>query len=214
LRLDLKKNIEFTFGDPEWIAKMLKLSASYLFVVTIPSVLGYQLNVIREAADGEDERLPEFGSNFGSLWVKGVVFSVLISVLMMVPMFALGAIGFGTVMAAGQASEGLAIGLGIVMAIAFFLVLLMLGILVPALMLRYAMTGNTASLFDVRSAMSDIKQGPSDYAVIVLVPLAGQFLVSLVGATGLGLLLVIPLTVLVMIVQARMLGNYYRAYFH
>ena len=100
------------------------------------------------------------------------------------------------------------------MAIAFFLVLLMLGILVPALMLRYAMTGNTASLFDVRSAMSDIKQGPSDYAVIVLVPLAGQFLVSLVGATGLGLLLVIPLTVLVMIVQARMLGNYYRAYFH
>jgi Protein of unknown function (DUF4013) len=215
VRLDLKENVEFTFSDPEWVVKMLKLCLSYILFFTIPAVMGYQLAVIREAADGEDEKLPEFGSNFGSLWMKGLVFGFMLCVVVMIPIMGFGAIGVGAAMALdGGGNEGVAAVLGVSGLLLFLLFCFVIGILIPALMLRYAMTGSVSSLFDIRAAFSDIKQGPSDYAVIVIVPILGQFLAGLVSATGIGMVLVIPLTVLIMIVQARMLGNYYRAYFH
>ena len=55
MRLDLKENVEYPFGDPEWITKLLKLSLCHLLIITSPIMAGYQLKVIREAAEGEEK---------------------------------------------------------------------------------------------------------------------------------------------------------------
>lgn len=213
MRLDLKENIVFPFSDPEWAIKLLKTSLCYLFVLPAPAVMGYQLAVIREAANGEDSKLPEFGSDFGSMWVKGFLISVVLGLLILVPTMGIGALTYGAVMAMGDDQGQMVLLIGLAMVL-FLLACLLLGVLMPALLLRYAMTDQFSSLFDIGAAISDIKQGPGDYALIFFFPLIASIVSTLVSATGVGAILVLPLTVLTMIIQGRMIGNYYRAYFH
>lgn len=210
MRLDLKENVEYPFSDPEWVAKLLKLSLCQLLGITAPIMAGYQLKVIREAAQGEDSKLPDL-EDYGGLWIKGFVFALILCALMLIPTLGLGAVAVGGVMALGDNGAGAAIAVG--MTVMIFIAIFLVTLLIPALTLRYAMTGSASSLFDVGAAISDMKQGPADYAVIWLVPFAGQMIAGLAGATGVGLLLLFPITVLIMIIQGRMLGNYYRAYF-
>ena len=115
----------------------------------------------------------------------------------------------------GQQAQGLAL----VAALLGFLLVLFgsfaLAFLMPAMMLRYAMTEQIGSFFDFSTAIADIKQGFGDYLMIFFFPILGSLAVGMLGAVtfGLGLVLSIPATVLIMYIQARMIGNYYRAYF-
>ena len=213
MRLDLKENIVFPFSDPQWPGKLLKTTLCYILFFTLPAVMGYQLAVIRDAANGEDEKLPEFGPDFGAMWVKGFMFALVIALIGFVPAMAIGGLAFGGAMSV-QGDDGLTMlfafgGIGL-----FLLFCFAFAVLLPALMLRYAMTDSTSSLFDIGAAINDIKQGPGDYALIFFFPMLASLVTSVVSATGIGIILVIPLTILTMIIQARMLGNYYRAYFH
>lgn len=215
MRLDLKENIEFPFSDPEWALKLLKTSVCYLFLLPFPAIVGYQIAVIREAANGEDETMPEFsGANFGSLWVKGFIFSLMLGLVIMVPAMGVGAVTVGACMALEGSSSDAAAGV-VICGVLLAMLLIFIGcVFMPALLLRYAMTDSASSLVDLKAAWNDMKQGPGDYALIFFFPMIASFVTTLVSATGVGMILVIPLTILAMIIQARMLGNYYRAYFH
>jgi hypothetical protein len=214
LRLDLKENIVFPFSDPSWIAKTLIGSACYLMVLPMPAVVGYQLAIIRQTANGEDEKMPEF-DGFGSMWVRGFIVSLLLGLLITVPFGIVAAMAVGGAVAFGEQSQGLA-----VMAMIGAVLLLLFGsfalaFLMPAMMLRYAMTEQIGSFFDFSTAIADIKQGFGDYLMIFFFPFVASLAVGMVGALtfGLGLVLSIPATVLIMYIQARMIGNYYRTYF-
>ncbi|MCA9781018.1 MAG: DUF4013 domain-containing protein [Candidatus Eremiobacteraeota bacterium] len=212
MRLDLKENIVFPFSDPEWALKLLKTSIAYILILPMPAVLGYQVSVIREAANGEDESLPEFSmANIGPLWVQGFTYAIMLSLLGMIPMLGVGALCYGAYMGMADNGDPLPYIFGAFLLL--MLVAMVIGILVPALLLRFAMTGSPASLLDIGAAINDIKHGPGDYALIFIFPLMASVLTSIVSFTGVGAVLVLPLTVLTMIIQGRMLGNYYRAYF-
>ena len=212
MRLDLKENIVFPFSDPEWALKLLKTSIAYILLLPMPAVFGYQIAVIREAANGEDEALPEFSmENLGSLWVQGFKYMVVLSILGMVPMFGVGALTYGAY--AGFADNGDPLGYILGGCFLRFVVMMLLAVLIPALLLRFAMTDSVGSLFDVGSALGDIKHGPGDYALIFIFPMIASIATSIVSFTGIGAILVLPLTVLTLVIQGRMLGNYYRAYF-
>lgn len=218
MRLDLKENIEFPFSDPEWLPKLAKLSIYYLvsclfLAIPLPAILGYQFEVVRQAARGEDEKLPEFGPNLGSMWVQGFLWGLAMFGIALIPIVGLGAVGFGGFMAFQENEQASMLVLCLVMLL-FFAVVMVLGLLGPALILRYAMTGSISSMFDIGALINDVRQGPADYVVIALIPMAGQMVASFAGATGIGVILLFPITVLTMIIQGRMLGNYYRAYFH
>ncbi len=212
MRLDLKENIVFPFSDPEWALKLLKTSIAYILFLPMPAVFGYQVAVIREAANGEDESLPDFSTeNFGSLWVQGLKYMVVLSILGLVPMCGIGALTYGAY--AGFADNGDPLGYILGALFLFFIAMMVLAVLVPALLLRFAMTDSAASLLDVGSAIGDIKHGPGDYALIFIFPLMASIASSIISFTGVGAILVLPITVLTLIIQGRMLGNYYRAYF-
>ena len=212
MRLDLKENIVFPFSDPEWALKLLKTSIAYILLLPMPAVFGYQIAVIREAANGEDEALPEFSmENLGSLWVQGFKYMVVLTVLGAIPVCGVGGLSYGAYMGLADNGDPLPYILGGILL--FSLLMMVLAVVLPALLLRFAMTDSVASLFDVGSAIGDIKHGPGDYALIFIFPMIASIATSIVSFTGIGAILVLPLTVLTLIIQGRMLGNYYRAYF-
>jgi hypothetical protein len=211
MRLDLKQNIEFPFSDPGWAMKLLKTSLCMLLVLPLFAVTGYQIAIVREAANGEDESLPEF--DFGPMWIKGLIFYLVFGLVVAVPSISVGTLMVGGVMAAGvDPGNGLGLVLGILCCLG--LVAFIVSIFMPALMLRYAMTESAASILNIRAALNDMKQGPADYALIFFFPVLVMIVTLMLSVTGIGAILSVPLSVLGMLVQARMLGNYYRAYFH
>lgn len=215
MRLDLKENIVFPFSDPSWVAKTLIGSACQLLGVTAPALVGYQLSIIRQTANGEDDKLPEY-DGFGALWMQGLLVTIILMVLFTVPIGVAVAATVGGVMALGPQQMGgtmvLVIGAVVLMLLAACFALIFL---LPALTLRYAMTQQVGSLFDFATAIGDIKQGFGDYLMIVLFPVVAMLAVGVVVffTAGIGGILALPAQVLVMYIQARMIGNYYRLYF-
>ena len=217
MRLDLKENIVFPFSDPSWIAKTLIGVACQFFFFTSPAVMGYQLAIIRQTANGEDEKLPEY-EGFGDLWIRGFKVLMLLMVLAMVPvgvmvgMVVTGAMATG----GGDGASGALGGAMMFLGVAFAgLCLLLLAMVIPAMMLRFAMTNQVSSFFDFSTIMADIRQGLGDYLMIVLFPVVAMAVITLGTflTMGIGAILAYPASVLVMYIQARMIGNYYRAYF-
>lgn len=219
MRLDLKENIVSPFSDPAWIQKTLMGVAAQVLLLTGPALMGYMFSIIRQTANGEDEKLPEI-DNIGKLWISGFIFTVFIIALTIVPV---GVVGGGVAMVAAGASQlggdgatpiALLIGVGLLglVVMAIYLAILFLA---PALMLRYAMTEQWTSLIDIPTAIGDMKHGVSDYLAIVFFPvIASLAMVALSALTlGIGSILAFPGGVLVMFIQARMIGNYYRLYF-
>lgn len=212
MRINLKENIVFPFSDPSWIMKTLIGLACQMLVVTGPILVGYQLRTIRQAANGEDEKLPEF-DNVGSLWIQGFICAIVMGLIITLPAILLGGLGIGAMVALGDSMGGAAAVFGIGIGLMCILLMMVFGFMAPALMLRYAMTENAASLMDLSTAWGDIKQGPTDYIAIAAFPILASFAFGLLSFTGIGALLAIPGGVLMMFMQGRMIGNYYRLYF-
>ncbi len=214
MRLDLKENIVFPFSDPSWIAKTLIAAACQLLLLPMPAVMGYQLAIIRQTANGEDDKLPEF-NNFGALWMSGLMVSLVVLALFGIPMVLVTGMTIGGAIAFGENSGG---AIALVAMLALGLVCLgsmVLAFLMPAMLLRYAMTGQVSSFLDFSTAIGDIKVGFVDYLVIVLFPMVASLALGVVSAMtfGIGGLLAIPASALIVFIQGRMIGNYYRLYF-
>lgn len=216
MRLDLKENIVFPFSDPSWITKTLIGIACQFFVFTSPALVGYQLAIIRQTANGEDEKLPEF-NGFGDMWIRGLKVSLVLFALALIPIGVTVGMAVTGVMASGGGDAGggiglLFMGLGGLFSITCFL---LMALFLPAMMLRFAMTNQLSSFFEFSTIMADIRQGLGDYLMIVFFPIVGTLVMMVVAAItfGLGAILLYPAGVWMMFIQARMIGNYYRAYF-
>lgn len=211
MKLNLKESLDFPFADPEWPKKLTVVGLCSLFPFTAPQSIGYTLDVIRSTADGEDSRLPSLRS-WSRQWLEGFW-------LLLIGCFAV------LIMASGVAATTMAVlpyvetdpmifllSTLVVVLVTLFL-LLVLGTLAPALLLRYALQRTVSSLFDVTTAMSDIKQGPGDYTLLSSVPLIGGLATLVFSGTLIGLLAVPLISAATLVVQGKMLGDYYRAYF-
>lgn len=208
MKLSIKENILFPFGDPRWMVKTLIAIVCWMTLLPFPALVGYMLRVIREAAEGEDERLPEF-NNFGKLWVHGFICCIclyLITLLLFIPVVALGMF----FAAAAFQEEAIFV---VVVLVSYPLLFWILGRLLPALMLRYAMTEQARSLFGIRDAWNDIRIGPKDSAWFFLFPFLSGIILTVLSVTGVGALLLIPGSVLTMFILGRIIGNYYRIHF-
>lgn len=212
MRLNIKENMVFPFSDPSWIVKTLIGLACQILFLPLPILVGYQLRIIRETANGEDDKLPEF-DNPGKLWIQGFIFYFMFGVIMLVPMMLGGALVAGAVAMMGDQAGGMGVGVLVLFILAFLGLIFTMCFLMPALMLRYAMTETVSSLFDFSTAWGDIKQGTTDYIAIAAFPVLAGFALNLLAATGIGALAAIPGYTLMMYVQGRMIGNYYRLYF-
>lgn len=208
MRLGIKEHLVFPFADPSWMKKTLIGLVYYILGLTGPILFGYQLSVIREAVNGEDDQLPEF-ENLGKLWKQGFFICALLGGFYMVSMLTV----MGVVMASSGGRPG-----DWVFVVFFGSYLVIVGTLFffyPAMALRYALTEQVGSMLQFRTLLSDIRQGTTDYLAIVFFPIVFLVVSVFVAActAGVGMFLLFPATVLAMMVQGRMIGSYYRLYF-
>ena len=92
------------------------------------------------------------------------------------------------------------------------LLMLVVSFFAPALIMRYAVSGDFSSLFGLGQAVSDIMASPLDYIVIFLMPNLLGFVFSIVVSVTFGVasILVPTFSAAVGIISARLMGDYYR----
>lgn len=217
MRMNLKDDIIYPTRDASWLMKCVVGGMSNLVVLGGPAVIGYSVSIIRQTANGEDNVLPEY-DNYWDLWKDGLKASTSIFLPGFIcTVFAVLSAGLGLYGYiydepgfTGSGCVGLAFAvLGIFIASAFY----------PAMLLQYAMTGEMWSVLDISALWSHIRQGLSDYLAIFAVSfglgIAGGVVGLLLSGAffGLGFFILYPLGALLMYIQARMIGSYYRFYF-
>ncbi len=225
MRLDVGKSLKFPFDDPGWIMKVvLGCLMQFLSLLIVPALAfsGYLVRTIRDTANGNDETLPEW-DDWGSTIMSGLMVSLGVFIWMLVPL-ALITVGGGSIIvslimaiASGDSGAAPAIGLAggamsmILMAVGGVL-LFVVTLFIPALSMRYAVTGDFGVFFQVGQAMSDILASPLDYLAIVAVPIGlSMAFATVVGLSG-GLLgiLALPFGVVAGLITAHLQGSYYR----
>lgn len=211
MKLDLKTSLDYPFEDPEWPKTLGIVGLSAIFPLTTPQSIGFMLDIVRSTADGEDKRLPSL-NRWGKQWLEGFWITLVGMVALTVLIFGLTAFYIAFMPENGNdlTMVILTIAAAILIGLLFLLVF---STLAPALLLRYALQRNVASLFDVPTAISDIKLGFWDYMLLSSVPVLGSIASILVSGTVIGVLAVPLISAVTIAVQGKMLGDYYRAYF-
>lgn len=223
MRLDFMKGLQAPFADENWMMKLLIGSILVLASpLIIPSfiLMGYMVSVMRDSANGGGDKLPEFdwvNQGMSGLMVSGALFllnlipTAIISVGVASMVTAILSAGLfdpkvwlAAIMGAGAMTLGcVSLGFFIIFVISFF---------VPALLMRFAITGQFMSLFGFGQAVRDIMASPLDYIVaFVLVNAIGIGYSMLCSATfGIAALLMPVYVVVSGLIYSRLMGDYYR----
>ena len=222
MRLNVPQGLSFPTGDPDGVKKFVIGSVvSFLGFLFLPALIsaGYYLEALRMASEGEDRLLPDW-ADWGNYLVKGF-WSFLIGLAFMSVPIIIGIVGVSggftaALSGAKYDSTGVAItGLGfaaICGMIAFGLACI-IAFFVPMAQLRFARSGKAGDAFNFGGIISDIMKSPVDYFVSWAIPMGLGFLLNMaIGMTGFGLVLIPAMTFYVAMVNAHLLGQYYRAH--
>ena len=202
----------------------------FLSVLILPIFLlsGYFVNVLRKAALEDSDELPDW-MEFGSHLKKGLVVSFGLLPLLIPPM-ALLIYGCGSLfltLFTLLSNDGLSNGIQLedlatvsnpmvlLVTVSMALILLLVvSLFLPALMARFAVTGNVVSLFRFDQAFSDMMKAPGQYFIISSIPSVGGILLSIFSlfTAGLGVVVCVPLTFLLGVLTAQLQGEYYKRY--
>lgn len=158
----------------DWVGRILIGGVlSFLSVLLLPVfiLMGYWVRVLEETIAGEEEP-PEF-NDWGDLFTKGVIGTVIALAYAIVPTIAYSVVVFGLIgVGAGIGGDGggLIAGLGFVTMFAIIPLMLLIYYIVPAGLTNYAREGTIGAAFDI-SAMKPILLS-AEYLAAVLFPMA------------------------------------------
>ena len=208
--MDVGRSFRALFDDANWIVKVL-LGGIFTLIgmfilLTLPLVLGYQVDTIKLAARGEN-RVPEW-DDWGGLYVRGLL-ALVIQLVYALPLLIIGCCQFAATSALGQGAQGNNPNAALGPLVACFGCLsLLFGILAvvltPAAIIRWVQRDDISAAFNLGSVIALIRDNAGNYAVAVLVGLLLDIAAALIGALlcGIGL----PFTIFIATV---IIGNLY-----
>ena len=169
----------------DWVGRILiggVLGLLSVFVIPAFAILGYLVRVLERTVAGDDEP-PEF-DDWGDLFAKGVVATLIALAYSIVPVVAYGIV-ISAIAGVGSGiggDVGALIGVtGAVLALAFIPVLLFIYYAVPAALTAYAARGEVSAAFDAEILKPTLFS--AEYLLAVLMPLLvsiGVFVVTVV----------------------------------
>lgn len=180
----------------DWIGRMLigsVLTFFSFFVLPVVFVMGYFVRVLETTVGGQEE--PPAFEEWGDLFVKGIVATVIGLVYSVVPVIAylvvvFGLLGVGT--GIGGDGGGILAGLGLMTMFAAIPLLLLIYYVVPAALTNYAREGEIGAAFDFQAIKPVVLS--VEYLMAVLFPLFVSFavwiVITVLAVTVVGLLLV------------------------
>jgi hypothetical protein len=193
---DLMRALRILFDDPDWVKKTLFGSLFVLLAMLFIGIFflaGYGVRLLRNAARGDSQPLPEW-DDLGGLFQDGLapVGAYLVYALgaMLVPasigcVVGLAAGGLGSIGSSEAGETAAALG-----AVVFYLLMMVVGLAMlaffPAAFTRMVLEDRFSAVFEFGEIFAYIKRNPGNYLLAVL----AYFIASMISQFGILLLCV------------------------
>jgi VanZ family protein len=177
MTLDIGKSFTYMFEDENWIKKIIIGGVLLLIPIVNFISMGYMVEALKRTAEGIDIPLPEW-DDFGGKFMKGLMLFV-IGLVYSIPIWLVACLVWGLMFVAGAAeNETLANLVALLSTCAMCLYLvwaIVVCIVTPAALIRYAVTGEFMSAFQFGELFSFIKSNLANYIVaVILIGVAGM----------------------------------------
>lgn len=196
--MDIGKAFSYIFDDPNWVKKVLIGGVVNIIPIVNFAATGYWLTQTKNTYEGRELPLPEW-SDFGGYFMKGLM-AVIATFVYSLPAILIYCCAFivPSLMAGAGSSTGdqsgastgplatvatLLLFCGVCVLLLYLLVLL---VFVPALLTRYAMSGEFGAFFQFGPAWQMIKANLGSYIMTLLVFVIASLLASIVGSIACG----------------------------
>jgi len=192
--MEIGKAFTYIFDDESWIAKILIGGILGIIPIVNFAVLGYVVETLRNVAQGLDRPLPEW-SEFGEKFVKGLVVLIIyfiytIPIWLLMGCFWVAALAVGEEVGTAVGTPGdimslFSIGVGCIGG----LYGLIIGILSPAILVNYAVTGELGSAFRFGEIFGLITGNLGNYIIALILAWVASVIAGFgVIACGVGVL--------------------------
>jgi len=208
--MEMGKAFTYIFDDESWITKILIGGILGIIPIVNFAVFGYMVETLRNVAQEMERPLPEW-SKFGEKFVKGLMV-LIIGFIYAIPIWLIMGCFWAATLAVGGAEgnrENLVTLMSIVQGCLTLPYGLVIGVLSPAILIRYAVTGEFTSAFRFGELFGFITGNLGNYIIAILLGWLASLIAGFgVIACGVGVLFTSFWASLVM---AHLLGQVHRA---
>jgi len=178
--MDIGSSFTYMFEDENWIKKLLIGGIVAIIPIVNFAALGYIVQLIRNTRDGHPTPLPEW-DQFGAYFMDGL-WIFLIILVYLIPVILLACVqGVGTAALANNQDAQNVVGiLSGCFSCLIGLWSLVVAILIPAVMIRYAEVGEFMAGFRFGEVFSVIRANIGSYIVVLLL----MWVASFIGQLG------------------------------
>lgn len=180
--MDIGQAFGFVFQDEDWLKKVLIGAVLALTGIGFVPIIGYGMEVARRVANGHPQPLPEW-DDWGRKIIEGFM-SGIVAFVWSLPVIVMGAcVGIMAVPlsdSGGDAPLIIAIVLASCVGLIIMLYSLILGLVLPAALTRYAVTGEFGAGLRFGKAIGMVRDNLGVYLMVLLV----TFLAQIVGSLG------------------------------
>ena len=186
--MDIGSAFTYMFEDESWIKKILIGGIVSLVPIVNFAAMGYVVEVIRNVRDGRPTPLPEC-DQFGQMWMSGLwlfliflVYSIPIIILACISVIASAAMGTAAMDTASADVAGGAIGI-VTTCLSCLMGLwgLVIGVLTPAIMIRFAETGQFSSALQFGEVFSIVKVNVGSYLIVLILCGVAVYIIGPLG---------------------------------
>lgn len=188
--MEIGKAFTYVFDDENWITKILIGGILGIIPIVNFVVFGYTVEALRNVAQGLERPLPEW-SNFGEKFVKGLVVCI-IGFIYAIPILLITGCFMGLTIALGGGNGKGEDLIGLLL-FPLYCILglygLVLSILSPAIIIKYAVTGEVGSAFRFGELFGLITGNLGNYIVALILAWVASIIASFgIIACGVGVL--------------------------
>ncbi|MFO7539026.1 MAG: DUF4013 domain-containing protein [Chloroflexota bacterium] len=187
--MDIAKSFTYVFEDEDWVTKLI-VGAVVTFlsflILPIPLLTGYAVAVVRNVRDGYERPLPAW-DDWGKLFMDGLAVMVaqFVYTLPFLLLFCIVSAGMVASIGVAELSEELAVAsmfttFGLLACI-FFIWMLALLFISPAIMIQYSRTGQLGSCFRFGEVIAIARRNTGD---ILLALVAVVIILFVLGAVS------------------------------